>query len=102
MMESEILLNKNKILNLEGSNKQVHDELAKMREELKMAREAQQDAENALVVKETEHKKQISAANKKLDDNLSAIATSVKEFTVNIFGKSSELNHYFLFQNDGI
>ena len=58
------MLTKNKIHNLEGSNKQVHKELAKMREELKAAREAQQVAENALVAKETEHKKQITSAKK--------------------------------------
>jgi septal ring factor EnvC (AmiA/AmiB activator) len=94
-MESELLLSKNKILNLEGSNKQVHQELAKLREELKAAREAQQTAENALVAKEAEHKKQIIAANKKLDDNLAAIATSIKEFSMSIYGKSAKLSNFF-------
>jgi hypothetical protein len=83
------MLSKNKVVTLESSNKQVHEELAKLREELKAAHAARQTAETALVVKETEQQKQLLAA-KLLNDNLTAIGNSMNEFTAGIFGKSSQ------------
>jgi selenophosphate synthase len=86
MLESELMLSKNKVVMLEGSNKQVHEELAKLRGELKSALAAKQTAETALVAKQTEQEKQLLAV-KLLEDNLSAIGNSVNEFTADIFGK---------------
>jgi hypothetical protein len=83
------MLSKNKVVTLESSNKQVHEELAKLREELKAAHAARQTTETALVAKETEQQKQLLAA-KLLDDNLTAIGNSMNEFTADIFGKSSQ------------
>jgi ElaB/YqjD/DUF883 family membrane-anchored ribosome-binding protein len=92
LVESELLLARNKNLNLEASNKQVHAELAKLREELMSAQDAKKTADDALVTLEAKHQEQIKAVNKKLNDNLEAIAASIKSFTVSIFGKLTQ-NH---------
>jgi len=89
LLESELMLSKNKVIMLESSNKQVHEELAKLREELKSAHAVRQAAETALVAKETEQKKQLLTA-KRLNDNLTAIGNSVNEFAADVFGKSSQ------------
>jgi selenophosphate synthase len=90
------MLSKNKVVTLESSNKQVHEELAKLREELKSAHAARQAAETALVAKETEQKKQLLAA-KQLNDNLTAIGNSVNEFTADVFGKPSQPTPFNMF-----
>jgi hypothetical protein len=55
LLESDLLLSRNKIQNLETSNKTLHAELAKMREELKVAKETQKAIEDTLCAKEREH-----------------------------------------------
>jgi len=86
LLESELMLTKNKVVTLESSNKQVHEELAKLREDLKSALAAKQTAETALAAKEAEQKK-LMLGVKLIEDNLSAIKNSVNEFTADIFGK---------------
>ena len=76
---------KNKVITLESSNKQVHEELVKLREDLKSALAAKQIAETALAAKEAEQKK-LKLNVKLIEDNLSAIKNSVNEFTADIFG----------------
>jgi ElaB/YqjD/DUF883 family membrane-anchored ribosome-binding protein len=93
LVESQLLLARNKILNLEGSNKQVHAELAKLREELKSMQEAKKTAGDSLVTIEAKQQEQIKAVNKKLNDNLEAIAASIKSFAVSIFGKLMQNHH---------
>jgi selenophosphate synthase len=90
LLEAELMLSKNKFITLESSNKQVHEELAKLREELKSALAAKQTAKTALVAKETEQKKQL-LTTKQLNDNLTAIGNSVNEFAADVFGKSFQL-----------
>jgi selenophosphate synthase len=99
LLEAELMLSKNKVIMLETSNKQVHEELAKLREEVKSALAAKQTAETALVAKKTEQEKQ-QLVIKLLEDNLSAIGNSVTEFTTKIFGKWSNDSYQFMYPNN--
>jgi chromosome segregation ATPase len=87
-LESEILLANNKVGKLEASNKHMHAELATLRNQLKTAQEAQKVAEDALAANEAQVVQMVEIATKLLEDNLNAISTSIKEFNVDIFGKS--------------
>jgi predicted nucleic acid-binding Zn-ribbon protein len=55
MLESEIMLSKNKVSNLERSNQPLHGELQKLREELKAESAAKKTAEDALAAIEAKH-----------------------------------------------
>jgi hypothetical protein len=48
LLESDLLLSRMKIQNLEASNKSLHAELARMREEMKSAKETQKAVEDTL------------------------------------------------------
>ena len=88
LLESDLLLSRNKIQNLETSNKTLHAELATMREEIKWAKEARKAAEDTIRIMEEEHKTRLDIVSKSLNDNLDAIAKSINGLASDMFGKS--------------
>jgi hypothetical protein len=81
------LLVNNKIGKLDASNKQVYTELAAMRDQLKVVQEAQKTMEDALAANEKAMVERVQVATKLLNDNLNAIAASIKSLTVAVFRK---------------
>jgi hypothetical protein len=87
MIESELLLTRNKVVTLETSNKQAYAELAAVREQLKTVQDTKKISEDALAEKEQEQQHRFQIVTKLPDDNLNAIAASIKSLTVDVFGK---------------